>query len=130
MITYTDTKASPEEVYGLYKALGWTAYLDLTAEQIALAMTQSWFVVNAYADSLLVGSGRVISDGVTSAYLCGLGVRPEYRCQGIATEIIARLVDECRRDKLHVQFFCDEALVSMYEKLGFTAFAVGMKHRE
>ena len=64
------------------------------------------------------------------AYLCGLGVSKTYRNQGICTEISRQLVDACKKNNLHIQFFCEKHLVPYYEKQGFVEFAVGMKENK
>lgn len=103
--------------------------MQLDKDRLLDAMQQSWYAIYAYHGSSLVGTGRIISDGITNAYLCGLGVRPEYRGQGIGTEITRLLRDYCREAKVHLQFFCEEELVPYYENMGFKAFAVGMKNK-
>lgn len=127
MVKYTDEIPDKEKLYELYDSLEWNEFLQLNAAQLFIAMKQSWYSIYAYEDDKLVGTGRVISDGVINALLCGLGVHPDYRDSGIGTEISRLLVERCHNSKLHIQFFCKEELVSFYEKMGFTKFAVGMK---
>jgi len=129
-ITYTTKLIAPESLYSLYEVLGWNDFLKLNKEQLVQAMAQSWHVIYAYDQEKLVGTGRVVSDGVINAYLCGLGVDPDYRKQGIGTEISRRLAEQCHRSNLHIQFFCEEDLVSYYTKMGFKVFAIGMKSEE
>jgi len=124
---YLERPKSRTDIGQLYQRLGWTDFLQLDAEQLAQAMDQSWYVVYAYDQDRLVGTGRVVSDGVINAYLCGLGVDPEYRSRGIGTEISERLVQRCRQHGLHIQFFCEEQMVPFYEQRGFSRFALGMK---
>jgi len=127
MIQYTTEPKRTEDIYVLYEALNWNAYLKLDATKLAQAMEQSWLVVYAYDGDVLVGTGRIVSDGIINAYLCGLGVDEAYRKQGIGTEISKRLVNTCKKQGLHVQFFCEEHLVQYYQGQGFIQFAVGMK---
>jgi len=107
-IIYSTESPDGDKLYGLYDSLGWNGFLKLNANQLLTAMKQSWYVVYAYEDNRLIGTGRVVSDGVINAYLCGLGVHRNYRSRGIGTEISRRLVP-------------------FYESMGFEAFAVGMK---
>lgn len=129
-IKYTTKLSAQEDLYSLYGCLDWNDFLQLNKEQLAKAMEQSFYVIYAYDKDKLVGTGRVISDGVINAYLCGLGVDPDYRNKGIGTEISKRLVEYCRVDSLHTQFFCKEELVPYYKGMGFEVFAVGMKVKE
>ncbi len=124
---FSEHLRSPLDLYELYRRLGWAQFLQLSAEQLARAMAGSWYVLYVYDGDRLIGTGRVVSDGVINAYLCGLGVDPEYRRQGIGSRIMALLVERCEQRKLHVQFFCEESLVSFYQQRGYEVFAVGMK---
>lgn len=126
-IKYITEPLKQDDIYLLYECLGWNDFLKLDKNQLSKAMEQSWHVIYAYDGDKLVGTGRVISDGVTNAYLCGLGVMMEYRKKGIGTEISKRLVEHCRNYNLHIQFFCEERLVPYYRNQGFEVFAVGMK---
>jgi len=116
-----------EKLFALYDKLGWNNFLNLAPEQLLAAMKSSWFSLYAYSGDSLVGTGRVISDGLINAYMCGIGVSSSCRGQGIGTEICRRLIAQCRLHNLHVQLFCGEDLVPFYQRLGFARFAQGMK---
>lgn len=124
---YTESLKSPLDLYELYQQLGWAQFLQLDAEQLAKAMEGSWYVLYVYDGDRLIGTGRVVSDGVINAYFCGLGVDPEYRNRGIGSRIMEQLVEHCLQHNLHIQFFCEADLVPLYEQRGFAKFAVGMK---
>lgn len=126
-IEYITKLKQQKDIYFLYESLGWNSFLQLNQEQIINAMEQSWYVIYAYDGDNLIGTGRVVSDGIINAYLCGLGVVSDYRNIGIGTEISKRLVKYCKNNNLHIQFFCEERLVPYYNNIGFEVFAVGMK---
>ncbi|MCL1997976.1 MAG: GNAT family N-acetyltransferase [Turicibacter sp.] len=126
---YTAEIPNEEELFELYEKLGFNDFLQLSASQLYRAMQQSFASVYVYAGGQLVGTGRCVSDGVISAYLCGLGVLAEHRGNGVGSEIIRQLVVRCRENGLHIQLFCGENLVGYYEKLGFREFAVGMQFK-
>ena len=126
-IIYTSELKNELDLYTLYDELDWNDFLKLDASQLNQAMKQSWLVIYAYDGDNLVGTGRIVSDGIINAYLCGLGVSSIYRNQGIGSEISSRLVATCKQNNLHIQFFCEKHLVQYYEKHGFIEFAVGMK---
>ncbi len=71
----------------LYEAVGWTAY---TAEPYRLksAVSNSAFVVTAWADGQLVGLLRVVSDDVSVAYYQDLVVHPSARRRGLASQLL------------------------------------------
>ena len=127
-LKYTCQVPDKAAIFNLYEVLEWNSFLRLNESQLLLAMENSWLVISCYYEDKLVGTGRVISDGITNAYLCGLGVLPEYRKLGIGTEISKKLVEECKQANLHIQFFCEERLVPYYEGMGFKKFAQGMRY--
>lgn len=126
-IHYTAELAPEESIFRLYERLQWNDFLQLDPQQLGIAMKQSWYSLYVYQDKELIGTGRVVSDGMINAYLCGVGVHPDYRHRGIGTEIIRRLVKKCQDSNLYIQFFCEEELLPFYEAFGFVPFAVGMK---
>lgn len=126
-IVYTDKAKADEDIYNIYCALGWQEFLKLNQQQLSSAMENSFKVIYAYDKDLLVGTGRVVSDGIIDGYLCGLGVLEDYRGIGIGKEISSRLIKCCEENKLHMQLFCKESLVDYYKVMDFQEFAVGMK---
>ncbi len=129
-ISFTTKLPRKEDLYKLYEHLGWNSFLMLDSEQLLKAMEGSYYSVYAYSGNGLVATGRIISDGIMNAYLCGLGVHCQYRGRGIATKIINMLITYCKENNLHIQFFCEDYLVPFYEKMGFNKFAIGMKVEE
>ena len=127
---FTTELPEKEDLYNLYEDLTWNGFLKLNSEQLLKAMEGSYYSVYVYSGNSLIATGRVISDGIINAYLCGLGVHSQYRHKGIATKIVNMLIEYCRENDLHIQFFCEEHLVPFYEKMGFDKFAVGMKVKE
>jgi ribosomal protein S18 acetylase RimI-like enzyme len=65
----------------------------------------------------VVGFITAISDGVLSAYIPLLEVRPEYQRQGIGLELTRRMLERLK-DLYMVDLLCDEELQSFYAKLG------------
>jgi len=125
-IQYTDKIPSGESLLHFFEGLGWNR-LNQTAEQFLKTEEQSWARVYAYDGDQLVGAARVVSDGVATGFLCGLGVHPDYRNNGIGTQMVHILLEECSQNNIYTELFCEEKLVPFYSKMGFQAFAVGMK---
>lgn len=129
-LRYTTTFPAKEDLYALYENLGWNDFLKLSPERLLIAMKQSWYSIYVYSGNKLVATGRIVSDGIINAYLCGLGVDSHFRNRGIGTEICKRLLMHCLENNLHTQLFCEDNLVPYYEKVGLEKFTIGMRVKE
>lgn len=109
----------------LYESLGWNS-LKLTVNELERMCKQSWYAIYVFDDKRLVGMGRVISDGVITGIICGVGVLPKYQSSGIGKEIVKRLIQHCEQHKVIPQLMCVEKLQPYYESIGFEAFSIGM----
>ncbi|MHC0036948.1 GNAT family N-acetyltransferase [Pseudoneobacillus sp. C159] len=116
------------QVLHLYESLNWNS-LGLTIDDLERMCKQSWFVIYAYDEDRLVGMGRIVSDGIITGVLCGVGVDPSYQSRGIGKEIVIRLADHCEKNKVIPQLMCVETLEPYYQKLGFEKFTIGMVKR-
>ena len=125
------TSEHPTDFNGLlslYESLEWNS-LKLTVNELERMCKQSWYAIYVFDDKRLVGMGRVISDGVITGVICGVGVLPKYQSSGIGKEIVKRLIQHCEQNKVIPQLMCVEKLQSYYESIGFEAFSIGMtKH--
>ncbi|MCY8957413.1 GNAT family N-acetyltransferase [Bacillus cereus] len=122
------TSEHPTDFNGLlslYESLGWNS-LKLTVNELERMCKQSWYAIYVFDDKRLVGMGRVISDGVITGVICGVGVLPKYQSSGIGKEIVKRLIQHCEQNKVIPQLMCVEKLQSYYESIGFEAFSIGM----
>ncbi len=126
-IEYIVELKDQRKLYDLYESVGWNDILKLTEEQLCEAMNKSYYIIYAYFNNELIGTGRIVSDGIINSYLCGGCVNPHYRNRGIAREIVKMLVEKCKDKNLKVQLFCKDELVSYYEKIGFINSSIGMK---
>lgn len=129
-LRYTTEFPVKEDLYALYEELGWNDFLGKSSEQLLSAMKQSWYSIYVYSGNKLVATGRIVSDGIINAYLCGLGVDSHFRSHGIGKEICRRLMMHCLKNNLPMQLFCEESLISYYNKAGLEKFAIGMRVKE
>lgn len=127
---YKTSLPDKNAIYAFYKEIGWNDNLKLSADALFEAMQHSYYSLYVYQDNKLVATVRLVSDGVISAYLCGLGVLKEHRNKGIARQLVEMVADFCKERGLHLQFFCEAELTTFYEKLGFLTFATGMKMKD
>lgn len=127
-IEYFSGTRDDRDVIELYKALEWYGLEGYTDADIERTNRNSFYSVYAYDGDVLVGLGRVASDGLTAAVMSGICVRPDYRRRGIGEQIVTRLVYYCQsgENKLNVQLFCEDSLIRWYEKQGFERHIRGM----
>lgn len=94
-----------------------------TTHQYQLSFENSTLVVFALDGDQVIGTVRVLSDGVCNAYIVDVWTYTPYRRQGIATRMmeiaLAKLTGQ------HVYLFTDSA-PALYEKLGFRPQPEGM----
>ncbi|MGZ7196776.1 hypothetical protein ACXWOC_11365, partial [Streptococcus pyogenes] len=76
---YKTSLPDKDAIYVFYQEMGWNDYLKLSADALFEAMQHSSYSLYVYQDNKLVATVRLVSDGVISAYLCGLGVLKEHR---------------------------------------------------
>jgi predicted GNAT family acetyltransferase len=86
-------------------------------EQLKASFYNSYATCIAYDDNRIVGTVRVLSDGVCNAYIVDVWTFTPYRRQGIASQMISLLLAELPGQ--HVCLFTDDA-IDFYEKVGFT----------
>jgi hypothetical protein len=62
-----DSLPPASEYMTLFESTGWNRKYRLSTEELQEAIRHSWFMVAAHDQNRLVGTGRVISDGVFHA---------------------------------------------------------------
>jgi predicted GNAT family acetyltransferase len=73
-------------------------------------------VAIAWADDRVIGTARLLSDGVCNAYVVDVWTQSAYRRQGIAAQLMRLLVDAVPGQ--HVGLFTDDAQ-EFYRAIGF-----------
>ena len=94
-----------------------------TPEQLRLSCEGSAVNVFARLDGRVIGTVRVLSDGVCNAYMVDVWTQTPYRHRGIARRMIELALEQLEGQ--HVYLFTDSA-EELYGKLGFTPHGVGM----
>jgi len=117
MIQYESDKPTPEEIERLYRDAGWFNghYAEL---QTTIANTSHWVV--ARRNGLLIGMGRIMTDGFLYACLYDVIVDSNHRNQGIGKELLTRMIRHC--DEIGVQkihLWPAKGLIPYYKDLGF-----------
>jgi ribosomal protein S18 acetylase RimI-like enzyme len=66
--------------------------------------------------------GRTISDGASDAYIQDVVVLPQYRRQGIGSELIRRLTQQCVTHEISwIGLVAEPGTSGFYETLGYSA---------
>ncbi len=104
----------------------WTALRDIiladdfdngrSPEQYHLSFENSYAAVLAYDGPQLVGTARMLSDGVCNAYIVDVWTLNAYRRQGIARELMRQLED-CAPGQ-HISLWTDD-MGAFYESCGY-----------
>lgn len=119
-ITYKKTLPDKDEYFELFETTGWNKEYQFNKEQLYEATNRSWYLISAYDNDRLIGFGRIISDGIFHALIIDLIVLPNYQAKGIGSNILKKLVDKCKTNKIRdIQLFCAKGQTGFYEKHGF-----------
>ncbi len=94
-----------------------------TPEQLRVSFENSYGAVIAYADSRIIGTARVLSDGVCNAYIVDVWTLSEFRKRGVARTMMQTL--EAKLTGQHVYLFTDDA-AAFYKKLGYREHGTGL----
>jgi len=88
-----------------------------TPEQLERSFQNSHAVCIAWWNDEVVGTARVLSDGICNAYLVDLWTLSRCRRHGIGRAMTKRLL--CLLPGQHVYLQADDDLIDFYQKLGF-----------
>ena len=79
-----------------------------------------FFVVTDKKSNKAIGMGRIISDGVSDAYLQDIIVLPDFRGQGIGKKLTETLIQHCLSKKLYwIALIAEPDQDGFYKTLGF-----------
>ena len=90
-----------EEIIHLYKEAGW--WKETYNKSTIQNMIKGSFVFAVIIDrktKKTIGMGRVLSDGVSDAYIQDLMILPGYRKQGIGKKLLVTLLHYCLKHKI------------------------------
>jgi ribosomal protein S18 acetylase RimI-like enzyme len=89
------------EIVNLYKAAGWWKdYYDSSKIDDMVKGSFAFAVAFNKKFNKAIGMGRVISDGVSDAYIQDLVVLPEFRDTGIGKQLVETLLEFCLSKKI------------------------------
>ncbi|WP_336660766.1 GNAT family N-acetyltransferase [Leucobacter sp. USHLN153] len=127
-----DRVATPTEHAALAASVGWQGHFDDEVRAASLRASLAG-VVCVDEDGAAIGMARAVGDGLQYAYVQDVIVAPEYAGEGVATELVERLLELLKPTgdvELFVGLFASPEAVGVYESLGFTSEdALGMHQR-
>ncbi len=91
--------------------------------QYQQSFEQSYATCIAYIEDSIVGTARVLSDGVCNAYVVDVWTMSRYRRHGIARAMMQHLLQHLQGQ--HVYLFTDD-MAAFYATLGFEEQPIGM----
>lgn len=111
-----------EELSALYRIapLG-----DKPPEALATVFGNSMFMCFVYADSILVGAGRALADGLDCAYIADVAVHPGHQGHGLGSAIIRQLVKLSAGHK-KIILYANPGTEGLYRRLGFLRMNTAM----
>ncbi|MBQ4821860.1 GNAT family N-acetyltransferase [Aquimarina sp. MMG016] len=119
-VEYKITKPGIDQYWTLFDSTGWNDVCKFTIEELDIAIENSWYSVSAYLEGILIGFGRIISDGIHHALIVDLIISPDYQGKGIGSEILKRLLEKCTGNNIRdIQLFSAKEKFKFYEKFGF-----------
>lgn len=116
-VIYKDThEFSQEQLQELFLSVDWSSghYPD----KLVTAMKGFSTVFSAWDGDKLIGMICAMDDGVMTAYVHYLLIRPEYQGQKIGRELV-RLIKEKYADYLRIVVIAYNTELSFYENCGF-----------
>jgi ribosomal protein S18 acetylase RimI-like enzyme len=134
-ITYEVVDSAPTDaIVELYQAGGWWREDPAWRAAVPAMIRGSFcFLLAREPGGRIVGMGRVLSDGVSDAYIQDVVVLEAYRGRGIGRELVRRLAERCLEARISwIGLVAEPGTQAFYEPLGFRALAgyVPMLHAE
>jgi ribosomal protein S18 acetylase RimI-like enzyme len=96
-----------------------------SAALLRTAFTNSLYRCFLFDDGRLVGTGRVVGDGVDAAYLCDVALLPSHQARGLGDEIVARLLERARGHR-KVILYAVPGKEGFYKRFGFQRMTTAM----
>jgi len=120
-----------EDIVDLYKSGGWWRDSYVSSGIKPLMAGSFAFAVAVDKDTgKAIGMGRIISDGVSDAYIQDFIVLPKYRSQGIGKQLLNFLIEHClKKGILWIGLIAEPGQEGFYSPLGFKSMKGHMPMR-
>lgn len=118
-ITLDDPNLDAVALTELYGLVGWNANGERTTARTARVLRTSVSYASAVHNGQLIGFGRISGDEY-AAQVVDVITHPEYRRQGIATEIMHHLLEAATARTMGLLLIDGSGYNDFYERFGFT----------
>lgn len=95
------------------------------AEDLKTVFSSSRYKCFIYADTMLIGVGRALADGLDCSYICDIAVHPEHQGIGLGKAIVEKLVAMSEGHK-KIILYANPGKEGFYGKLGFKKMNTAM----
>lgn len=118
MIAIKDIKTFDKDMLqDLFLSVGWSS--GQYPDKLVQAMTHYATVYTAWEGGRLVGLVSAMDDGVMTAYVHYLLVRPEYQGQGVG-RLLMEQIKKRYQDYLRIALHAYDQAIGFYESCGFS----------
>lgn len=108
-----------DEFRAVAASVGWDDHFDW--DTMGASLDASLYGVVATHEGRVVGTARLVGDGVRYFYVQDVMVDPGHEGEGIATQLTEALIDWARQTpKAFIGLFASPDAIGVYEELGFT----------
>lgn len=124
-VTTDKTKLQPERIAAMLKTTCWAK--SRPPEKITASVKNS-LCFAVLVDGLQVGFARVITDYVTTYYICDVVIDIAYRGQGLGKLLVKTIVEDERLQGLY-GILATASAHGLYEKFGFRTYGDSFMNR-
>ena len=110
-----------DEIEILYKAGGWwKEHYDKSEIKNLIKGSFAFAVVVDNSTKKTIGMGRILSDGISDAYIQDLVILPEFRKKGIGKYLVKKLIEYCKSKGINwIGLISEPNQDGFYKKIGF-----------
>jgi predicted GNAT family acetyltransferase len=113
---HTERPIDAHAVHALYDVANWWPHRQPDAIG---HMLDSNLAIGVWDHQQLIAFARAVTDGCFRAYIEDVVVHPAYRHQGLALQLLIRLIAALSHIET-ISLFCTPELIELYEQVGFS----------
>lgn len=119
----TENTLTTGDYNALRTSVGWS---PMCTELAKTSLSNSWYIVTAVYEDMVVGMARIIGDGGFMHFIQDIIVRPDYQGNGIGAALMKRCMEKIKSSvpsdaSVMVSALADKGQEKFYERYGFRA---------